>query len=153
MWCVSSASATTSPKAPMSTERRLSDFLGRWEIARDVIPAQGPRATLTGQATWSAAQDGAHYHESGVLRLQGAAPMTAERRYFWASDLSVFFEDGRFFHRVPAGGGQAMHFCDPDTYVVAYDFNGWPSFELRHRVTGPRKDYEMITRFVRAVVV
>jgi len=133
----------------MPTERVLGDFLGRWEITRDIIPASGPRASFSGQAEWRAVPGGAAYCETGILRLEGAAPMTAERRYLWGDDLSVRFEDGRAFHQVPAAGGEATHFCDPDTYLVTYDFAGWPAFAVRHDVRGPRKDYVMISRYAR----
>ena len=134
----------------MPTERRLADFLGRREIVRQITPADGPPASFTGFGTWSAGAAGAIYTEKGVLQLQGAAPMTAERTYLWDDDLSVRFEDGRPFHPVPAGGGQATHFCDPDTYLVSYDFSDWPAFTVRYDVTGPRKDYVMISRYQRA---
>ena len=133
----------------MQTERKLADFLGQWQITREVTPAHGPRATFAGQAEWRAATGGAQYSETGVLQMPGAPPMTAERRYVWGDDLAVQFEDGRFFHHVPPRGGQATHFCDPDTYVVDYDFADWPEFSVTYTVTGPRKDYVMHSRYVR----
>jgi len=133
----------------MPTEPGLGDFLGIWDIAREVIPARGPRAGFSGRAEWCRVPGGASYVETGTLVVEGGAPMTAERRYFWGDDLSVYFDDGRLFHQVPARGGQARHFCDPDTYLVNYDFSGWPGFEVRHDVTGPRKDYVMVSRFTR----
>ncbi len=133
----------------MPTERVLADFLGRWEIVRQITPADGPPAAFSGYGTWQAEAGGAIYTETGVLQLQGAAPMTAERKYLWNDDLSVQFEDGRPFHTVPARGGQATHFCDPDTYLVSYDFSDWPAFTVRYDVTGPRKDYVMISRYQR----
>ena len=135
----------------MPIERVLADFIGVWDIAREVIPAQGPRAQFAGQGTWSVTPNGAEYVERGVLHMPGSPPMTAERRYLWAHDLSVAFEDGRFFHQVPAGGGRASHFCDPDTYEVRYDFAAWPAFTVNYEVSGPRKDYVMVSRYTKAV--
>ena len=140
----------TSWRGPMPTERVLADFLGRWRITREIGPATGPRASFEGHADWRAVPGGADYVETGVLRLAGAAPMTAERRYRWGADLSVRFEDGRDFHRVPPLGGQATHYCERDTYLVTYDFSDWPAFVVRHDVSGPRKDYVMISRYGRA---
>jgi hypothetical protein len=138
----------------MATERVLEDFIGVWEITREVIEGTGARARFAGQAVWTATGHGAHYAETGVLRLESAPPMTAERRYVWHPDLSVYFEDGRFFHRVPASGGQATHFCDPDTYDVDYDFSDWdfsdwPQFRLSYVVRGPRKDYTLRSHYRR----
>ena len=83
------------------------------------------------------------------MTLEGHSPMQAERRYFWADDLSVFFEDGRFFHRVPAVGGQTDHWCQPDRYHGTYDFTEWPQFNVKWDVNGPRKDYRSATQYVR----
>jgi hypothetical protein len=129
--------------------RRLADFAGAWRVTRRVTPDAGPEAVFEGTATWSAAQGGADYREKGVMTLQGHTPMQAERRYFWAEDLSVFFDDGRFFHTVPAAGGTARHWCDPDDYTVTYDFSGWPRFTVLWRVSGPRKAYLSRTEYTR----
>ena len=92
-----------------------------------------------------------HYAHRGTCRVAvaGQPKMAAERRYFWAQDLSVYFEDGRFFHRVPAEGGTAHHWCDPDRYTLVYDFSGWPRFTVDWRVTGPRKNYSAHTSYCR----
>jgi hypothetical protein len=73
----------------------------------------------------------------------------AERRYLWSADLSVWFEDGRFFHNVPPHGGPTAHWCDPDQYDGQYDFADWPAFRVTWRVRGPRKDYRMETLYRR----
>ncbi|WP_299292612.1 DUF6314 family protein [uncultured Tateyamaria sp.] len=137
----------TSPKPFMPTERQLGDFVGSWTLSRSITPAQGAPARFEGEARLSRTADGAAYAEAGVLYLEGAAPMKAERRYRWAEDLSVFFEDGRFFHKVPAMGGRTTHFCDPDTYTVDYDFSAWPVHTVRWTVKGPRKSYVMVSRY------
>ncbi|WP_299149516.1 DUF6314 family protein [uncultured Tateyamaria sp.] len=136
----------------MSIERVLADFEGIWTLSRKITQGAGASATFEGTAEWRAADGGLAYHETGVLYLPAAAPMTAERRYHWGADLSVYFDDGRYFHSVPARGGRAAHFCDPDTYVVDYDFAGWGGPETRAftatwTVKGPRKAYVMANRF------
>ena len=75
--------------------------------------------------------------------------MQAERRYLWREDLTVWFEDGRFFHQVPAEGGETGHWCDPDQYDVTYHFNDWPDFQVVWRVKGPAKDYRMVSHYTR----
>ena len=89
------------------------------------------------------------YTETGLLELEGHAPLQARRRYIWQDDLSVCFEDGRLFHHVPPSGGPAQHWCDPDMYRVLYRFARWPYWETVWRVTGPRKNYAMVTRYFR----
>ena len=127
--------------------RRLKDFEGVWNVERKITPKSGPAATFKGQAVWTPEKDGLAYKEQGLMTLEGHAPMQAERRYFWSADLSVFFDDGRYFHQVPAEGGEAHHWCDPDSYAITYDFAPWPEFRVLWHVTGPRKDYRAVTRY------
>ncbi len=127
----------------------LGDFLGAWHLDRTIAHGDGTRATYTGEAVWQAEGTGALYIESGWLEIAGQGRFQAERRYRWASDLSVHFGDGRFFHQVPMQGGAAGHWCDPDQYDVEYDFAAWPSWQAVWQVRGPRKDYKMISRYTR----
>lgn len=131
----------------MLTERCLGDFEGTWRIERTIEHANAAAAQFDGQAKWHVTDGGADYVETGVLTIKDSAPMQAERRYRWAPDLSVFFDDGRFFHKVPAAGGQAVHWCDPDTYTVEYDFAPWPHFRVTWDVRGPRKSYRMVSLY------
>jgi len=126
--------------------RQLADFEGHWALSRQIVPAVGPEARFEGTAVWT--PEGA-YAEEGLLHVQGQTPMRAERRYVWDAELNVYFEDGRFFHRVPAEGGETGHWCAPDQYDVCYDFADWPRFEARWKVFGPRKNYEMISHYSR----
>lgn len=130
--------------------RVLSDFAGVWTIAREIAQAGEAPAFFVGQGQWSANGNGLDYVERGVLQLAGQPPMTAERRYCWDQDLNIYFDDGRFFHQVPASGGTAAHWCAPDQYDVAYDFDAWPNWSSTWDVTGPRKNYVMRTEFSKA---
>ncbi|MEL7133072.1 MAG: DUF6314 family protein [Pseudomonadota bacterium] len=134
----------------MPTDRVLADFAGQWAVARTITPDDGAAGQFTGHAVWVEQGSDLLYTERGTLQIAGAPPMHAERRYVWTPDLHVFFEDGRFFHSVPAAGGGTQHWCDPDQYKVIYDFSGWPAFQTRWRVDGPRKGYDMTTLYRRA---
>jgi hypothetical protein len=135
---------TLTPDRP----RALGDFEGHWQIDRLITQADGTTGQFTGTARFVPAPGGGlDYHEEGTLALGSHPPVRAERRYLWTSGLEVFFHDGRPFHQVPAEGGTAEHFCPPDTYRVAYDFSDWPFWRTTWRVTGPRKDYVMLTEF------
>ena len=133
----------------MTTRRVLADFEGAWTLLRHISHADGTQAQYRATAVFRPDGDSLAYGESGYLKIGDAAPVTANRRYRWGPDLDVFFDDGRFFHRVPAVGGRAEHWCDPDTYVVDYDFSDWPAFTVTWQVRGPRKDYRMVSRFTR----
>ena len=137
----------------MLTEPRvLGDFAGQWALHRTIDQKNGPAATFCGQASWTPHDTGLMYRETGELAITGQTPMQSTRQYVWHSDLSVFFDDGRFFHQVPAQGGQTGHWCDPDQYDVTYDFTTWPAFQVVWQVKGPRKDYTMISQYARARV-
>ncbi|MDC1481258.1 DUF6314 family protein [Ascidiaceihabitans sp.] len=127
--------------------RILSDFAGRWKIERDITPASGPVARFLGFAEWRAEDGLMHYIEKGNLEIAGQTPMMAERRYRWDADLNIYFDDGQFFHQLPALGGDATHWCDPDQYDATYDFTHWPQWSCTWRVKGPRKDYTLHSQY------
>lgn len=129
--------------------RVLADFEGDWQLQRRIVQRGGPPMRFVGEARWRAAPEGMEYLEAGVLEVQGQPAMQAERHYLWKDDLTVWFPSGRFFHLVPRLGGGAIHHCTPDLYRVRYRFGAWPAFETLWRVTGPRKDYAMISRYRR----
>ncbi|WP_301182904.1 DUF6314 family protein [Roseovarius sp. PS-C2] len=129
--------------------RVLADFEGRWRMARRIGQANGPDARLEGEACWSPVAEGLLCEERGVLSVEGQLPLAAHRRYLWRSDLSVWFDDGRYFHQVPGQGGPCGHWCDPDQYDGVYDFSRWPVWRCTWQVRGPRKDYRMVTEYRR----
>ncbi len=134
----------------------LDDFLGEWSIERQIDDRRaGAPASFSGTARFDPAESGLLYCETGQLFLPNAPPLAASRRYLWRQAegrIHVLFEDGRAFHdfspnfTVSAAG----HSCDPDRYDVSYDFSDWPAWHCRWRVNGPRKDYVMDSRYLRA---
>ncbi|MFD3189566.1 DUF6314 family protein [Sedimentitalea sp. HM32M-2] len=131
----------------MRRPRRLSDFQGRWQLRRRIRHVDGARAEFTGLAEWQPCDAGLRQVETGMLRIAGQPAISASRCHVWHADLSVWFEDGRFFHTVPPMGGRSAHWCDPDQYEAGYDFSDWPRFRVTWRVHGPRKAYCMISRY------
>lgn len=132
---------------------QLSDFRGVWMLSRRIVQSNGPEGRFTGQAVFTPEGAGLRYHEAGQLELAGAAPLQAERAYLWQAEgaqIVVRFADGRAFHRFDPEAPAAAHWCDPDDYRVRYDFALWPDWSAEWRVTGPRKDYVMISRYSRA---
>ncbi|MGS4915035.1 MULTISPECIES: DUF6314 family protein [Mameliella] len=127
--------------------RDLGAFLGDWQVSRQIRQDDGARGRFEGTARWQADGTGAIYCERGQVWLGGQGPFVAERSYRWDADLTVYFEDGRLFHQVPAQGGAVAHWCPPDQYDGHYDFSDWPRWSLRWRVSGPRKAYQSLTRY------
>lgn len=134
---------------------RLQDLAGAWRLTREIEDQRfGLTGHLEGRALWLPDGEGLRQEESGILRFGEAAPMQATRVYLWrqrAGRLVVLFEDGRPFHDFQPGEGAAAapHDCPPDRYHVTYDFADWPDWSSLWRVTGPRKDAVIISRFVR----
>ena len=94
------------------------------------------------------------YHEQGQLSVGQGPALAASRHYNWhaeGSDIAVYFDDGRPFHRFDplAPSANALHICPPDCYEVWYDFTTWPDWSSRWQVQGPRKHYQMETWFRR----
>lgn len=134
--------------------RGLNDFLGRYDVSRRIKDRHaGAETTFEGGAEITADGDGAAYREKGHLIL-GTQRFEAERRYLWRAQgplIAVLFEDGRPFHDFdPHAGGQASeHLCGADWYRGGYDLSKWPCWAVTWDVTGPRKDYTSVTRYVR----
>lgn len=132
----------------------LWDFEGVWQLVRRIEDrAAGRSGGFEGRARLTRDGGDLRYHEEGCLSLPGADPMRAERRYVWSPDgqgIAVRFEDGRAFHWFSlTDGPEARHACDPDTYLVRYDFASWPVWRTTWTVTGPRKDYTMVSDYTR----
>ncbi len=131
---------------------RLSDFAGEWTLAREIAQPGAGLARFEGRVCFTPDGTGLAYHETGTLTLPGAAPMRAERAYLWreeGAEIVVLFSDGRPFHRFDPAMPAAHHWCDPDDYRVRYHFAAWPDWRAEWRVTGPRKDYVMRSRYRR----
>ena len=139
----------------------LEQFVGSFQLVRhihDGADRDGPLvARLEGSAVFTPDQAGLAYAETGEMRLEGGQIVSAERQYLWRAEpgrIAVFFGDGRAFHTFdPAEPHpEARHDCDPDLYRVRYDFSRWPDWSSEWRVTGPRKNYRMVSEYARPLV-
>jgi hypothetical protein len=136
----------------------LSRLRGRWVFDRTI---EGHGA-MTGLAIFTPiAGQGLHYREEGMLRLANGAELAAEREYVYApreNGFAVLFRENppRLFHEVALVSGsdgewrgEADHACGKDLYRSSYHFLPDGRFIVRHAVTGPRKDYTIVTAFAR----
>lgn len=136
--------------------RALEDFAGRWRLSRRIEDALAGEV-LEGEGVLAfrpAPGGGLIYDEEVRLTAPGRPALRGFRRNLWQAapgGVAVAFEDGRPFHRIALGAGQAAdrHDCAPDLYRVRYDFSGWPLWSVRWEVTGPRKSYVSQTDFRR----
>lgn len=140
----------------MTGPRDLADFAGRWQLRRRIEDARaGQILRAEGQGLFTPCAGGLIYDETVQLHLPGqAAPVTGSRRYLWdqgGDGVAVRFADGRPFHRIALGRAEVRdrHDCAPDHYAVRYEFGAWPVWTAQWTVRGPRKSYQMTTRFSR----
>lgn len=138
----------------MSLPRELTDFAGFWRLHREIDFAdRDMQASFLGEARLTPQGSGLIYDESGHLTLGTAPALHAERRYIWepaADGIAMLFADGRPFHTFSlAPASEATHDCPPDIYRVSYAFHDWPVWTATWRVTGPKKDYTMLSLYTR----
>ncbi|WP_284163156.1 DUF6314 family protein [Frigidibacter sp. SD6-1] len=135
---------------------QLSDFEGLWRIERQIDDRLGGKpGRFSGTASFTPDGPLLRYRETGLLTYGDAAPFQAMRDYIWSADaegIVVAHGDGRPFHRFDTAHPmpEADHLCAPDLYRVRYDFTRWPDWQAEWHVSGPRKDYRMVSRYCRA---
>lgn len=133
----------------------LKDFAGRWRIERDIRDLRaGQTGRFRGRGVFEPDGPTLRYSETGEMTL-GGRTMAAGQVHVWRQEgprIRVAFGDGRPFHAFDLGvtAPAARHDCPPDLYRVRYDFGAWPEWRTEWRVTGPRKDYTLLTRYVPA---
>jgi Family of unknown function (DUF6314) len=94
------------------------------------------------------------YDETGELAFgEHRGPASRRLIYRGRADgtAEVFFADEREFYRLDPRPGrwQARHWCGRDEYLVSGRVLGPGLFEERWHVTGPAKDYEIMTTLTR----
>lgn len=130
---------------------------GQWTVQRDLLDrADGTRGTFSGVVHFIPTNDGGlAFREEGTMRwpsFTGSASREYLLRPAGSPDaLDVFFPDGRPFHRMSFTPESNLdrHWCDPDTYRVAYVYGGWDRFSYTWDVQGPRKDLLLTSHLVR----
>ena len=133
----------------------LRDFPGAWRLKRTIEDRLGPPGRFEGLATLTPDGEGLRYREEGMLRLGDGPAMAAHRDYLWrpmGDRIAVLFADGRPFHTFrPKGRAPGTdHPCGRDLYRVTYDLTRWPLWETEWAVTGPAKDYRMLSAYAPA---
>lgn len=128
-------------------------LVGAWAIVRRIEDRRGPDGRFAGTGVFSPDGDGLIWRESGVLTIGAAAPFRAAQRHLWrfaaGGGVTVLFADGRAFHGFDPDAPEAEHDCPPDLYRVAYAFDPPDRWRATWRVTGPRKNYRMVSDMTR----
>lgn len=130
---------------------------GRWTVERDLLDrAAGTRGTFSGVVLFTPTPDaGLDLREEGTMRwptFTGPATRAYRLRPSGRPDaLDVIFPDGRPFHRMSFAPESNLdnHWCDPDTYRVAYTLEGPDRFSYSWDVAGPHKDLLLTSHLTR----
>lgn len=97
------------------------------------------------------------YREDGLLKLNDGPVFESYRNYIYElknDKITALFEDGRFFHELEFDGGvvaRGHHECGLDLYRASYHFETPNAFSLQWAVTGPKKDYTILTNFEKRI--
>jgi hypothetical protein len=153
--------AVGEPNARVRAVADLRAFLtGTWRIARMVKDARsGQNGGFDGIALFAPLPDGGLLlTESGTMRLGGySGPAEQTYRYAFPDGpgrAEVFRHDGTPFHDLDltAGSAEAVHHCGDDLYRGKFRVLGPDEWAVEWSVSGPRKDYHMVTRHTRVSV-
>jgi len=129
----------------------------RWAVERQLFDrTTGTRGTFAGVVLFAVTDDdGLAFREEGTMRWPTFTGPASREYLLGPADrpdaLKVFFADGRAFHTMSFApeANHDNHWCDPDTYRVAYRHEGPDSFTYTWDVSGPRKDLLLTSRLVR----
>lgn len=135
----------------------LKQFLcGSWSVDRLIIDhARTTIGRLEGKATFRPSGPGLLYEETGTLVLGGHRGQAAQTYRYDFRDGNrralVRFRDGRPFHDLDLSSGQDRehHRCPPDLYEGVFLALGPAAWRTEWKVTGPRKDYDLVTMYRR----
>lgn len=154
------AFGTTSADSPRVPDA-LSFLRGTWRVERRLADHRsGSAGWFRGTARFAPAGrpapagDELAYHEEGELVLgehRGPASRSLIYRRRPDGTADVFFADGREFYWLDPRPGrwQARHPCGRDEYVLRGRVLSDAVLEERWRVSGPAKDYEIMTTLTR----
>lgn len=128
---------------------------GTWRLERRILDRiRGERAFLAGEALFCDEGNELAYGEAGMLRLDGRKyPVSRALRYRFPKlhRAEVRFADGGLFHAfdLSTGAWAITHACEPDLYRGRFRALAPDLWLAAWRVTGPRKDQVLSSRYRR----
>ncbi|RCW86742.1 DUF6314 family protein [Paracoccus lutimaris] len=138
----------------------MAALTGRWRFQRHASTGERMQGTAEFRAD---SPDCLRYHEEGRAILPDGRELSFFRNYLYRIDgqgMTILFDGPSqgLFQRVDlvwangAWTGQGHHPCGQDIYRSDYRIlpGRPPALMIRHRVTGPKKDYLLETDYVPA---
>ena len=130
--------------------RCFKDFTGCfWNIDRVIKDyRQSKNLIYAGRCEISVGR----YFENGEIISDDGKKSLSSKAYIWkptVRGIDSYFNDGLFFHSIDLSCVMpiANHLCGEDQYDVAYDFKDWPQWSTKWCVHGPRKNYEIHSKY------
>ena len=125
------------------------DLLGTWAFDREIDDRHtGIPAVVVGELRLAAEPDGrVSWHESGTMTRDGTQVPVTRTLFLQSRDdgWMVTFDHGGDFH--PWRPGESVdHPCGRDLYCGVVDTDGSGDWAVVWEVSGPSKDYTMVTR-------
>ena len=128
---------------------------GVWQLSRRIVSPSQPDVFAEGYASFRPSIDDPNtllYSEK--VSLAGGGEGTQRYSYrLEDGQLAKYFQDGRLFYQLSTENGQICavpHLCIADLYVPEYTFESDLSFRLKYVVSGPAKQYSIISHFTKA---
>ena len=105
---------------------------------------------------------GLEYSELGTLNIVDGTVLTAKRKYFFNANENnletyffetpkILFQGIEFKIRGENIIGKATHHCGDDFYDSEYVFKANGTFQIKHKVVGPKKNYVSITNYRKVI--
>lgn len=139
----------------------LSKLPGNWSLNRTIyeFPRKNIMANCKGSASFKPDKKNKNhlaYEEKGDIELPEGKSTSFYKSYHYLiddEDFKVYFDPElkNLFHKVLTSDLIGKHFCDPDTYQTHYQFTSENAFKTICKVSGPNKNYEIHTMFIRIV--
>ena len=130
-------------------------FSGFWTFTRQVSHFD---VLITGKAFFTKTEDSILYTEDGTYQLHGECQTCFQKHIYkvTAHTFKIFKNDGVLLHEGKIEKSTALpttlqhqHYCKDDTYNCLWMFHTRNQFETLYTVTGPKKNYQISTLFIR----
>ena len=133
-------------------------FQGDWRFERQVTGLFSENAFLKGRAVFMDLPKSIQrsYEEQGAYEQQGQE-VSFQNSYLYdvpsPQCCRVLFPDGRLFYELSQNVQGLQHLCGEDHYEGNFEAVSQDLWTLSWYVKGPRKDYEIVTSYIREFVL